>query len=58
VLHIIHQSNMGPYVAFTEVMKANGVTADGSRVNMRLLSHLTVTPDGEPVREFAQVSCG
>jgi hypothetical protein len=49
---------MGPYAAFTEVMKANGVTADGSRVNMRLLSHLTVTPDGEPVREFAQASCG
>src|SRR5262245_26131468 len=47
-----------PVLAITEVIKANGVTTDGSRVNIRLLSHLTVTPDGEPVRDFAQVSCG
>jgi hypothetical protein len=45
-------------LALTDVIKANGVTADGSRVNIRLLSHPTVTPDGEPVRDFQQVSCG
>jgi hypothetical protein len=47
-----------PVVATTDIIKATGVTADGSRVNIRLLSHLTITPDGSPVRDFQQVSCG
>lgn len=47
-----------PVVATTDIIKANGVTADGTRVNIRLLSHLTITPDGSPVRDFQQVSCG
>jgi hypothetical protein len=47
-----------PVLATTDIIKANGVTADGSRVNIRLLSHLTVTPDGSPVRDFQQVNCG
>jgi hypothetical protein len=47
-----------PVLAVTEIIKASGVTVDGSRVNIRILSHLTVTPDGTPVRDFQQVSCG
>jgi hypothetical protein len=47
-----------PVLALTDITKANGATADGSRVNIRLLSHLTVTPDGSPVRDFQQISCG
>jgi hypothetical protein len=47
-----------PVLATTDIIKANGVTADGSRVNIRVLSHLTVTPDGSPVRDFQQVNCG
>jgi hypothetical protein len=47
-----------PVLALTDVIKANGVTVDGSRVNIRILSHLTITPDGTPVREFQQISCG
>jgi hypothetical protein len=43
-------------LASTEIIKVNGVTADGSRVNQRVLSHTTVTPDGT-VRDFHQVSC-
>jgi hypothetical protein len=47
-----------PVLAITEIVKANGVTADATRVNIRILSHLTVTPDGNPVRDFQQISCG
>ena len=47
-----------PVLAVTDIIKATGVTSDGSRVNIRILSHLTITPDGTPVSDFQQVSCG
>ena len=47
-----------PLFASTDVIKANGVASDGSRVNIRILSHLTITANGSPVRDFQQVNCG
>src|SRR5262245_49826921 len=47
-----------PVLAATDIIKANGVTVDGSRINIRILSHLTIRPDGTPIRDFQQVSCG
>jgi len=47
-----------PTLVLTDIIKANGVTSDGSRVNIRILSHLTITPDGTPVRDFGKVNCG
>jgi hypothetical protein len=59
--HFISRSSQqgpgDPVLALTSVIKANGVTSDGSRVNIRILSHLTVTPDGNLVRDFEQVDC-
>ena len=59
--HFVSQSSQqgpgAPVLAATSVIKANGVTSDGTRVNIRILSHLTVTPDGNPVRDFQQVAC-
>jgi hypothetical protein len=47
-----------PVVAITEVIKASGKTVDGERVNIRLLSHLTINAQNEVVREFEQANCG
>jgi hypothetical protein len=47
-----------PVVAITEVIKASGTTVDGERVNIRLLTHLTVNGQNEVVREFEQANCG
>jgi hypothetical protein len=47
-----------PVVAVTEVIKASGTTVDGERVNIRLLSHVTVNAQNEVVREFEQANCG
>jgi hypothetical protein len=60
--HFVNRSSQQgpgfPVLATTDIIKANGVTTDGSRVNIRILSHLTITPAGEPVRDFQQISCG
>ncbi len=41
----------------TDVTKATGRSVDGQVVNIRLLYHVTVTPDGDVVVEFFNVDC-
>src|SRR5262245_41106340 len=46
-----------PTQAFTNVINGTGHATDGSLVNVHILDHFTVTPDGDTVVTFERVDC-
>ena len=46
-----------PTEAFTNHVNVSGVTADGTRINIHLAQHFTVTPNGDVTVDFITASC-
>ena len=47
-----------PTEAFTNHVNVSGVTADGTRINIHLAQHFTVTPNGDVTVDRITASCG
>ena len=47
-----------PTEAFTNHVNVSGLTADGTRVNIHLAQHFTVTPNGDVTVDRVTASCG
>ena len=47
-----------PTEAFTNHVNVSGLTADGTRVNIHLAQHFTVTPNGDVTVDRITASCG
>jgi hypothetical protein len=52
-----HQGPGFPSEVFTGLINATGKASDGSRTQVHVLTHLTITPDGQPVVAFQRVNC-
>jgi hypothetical protein len=46
-----------PTLVDTTLLIATGTTVDGDQVLVHVLRHLTITPSGDVVSEFEQISC-
>jgi hypothetical protein len=57
-VNTIHNEAPGfPTEAFTDLIIGTGKATDGSLVNIRIMEHFTVTPDGDAVVTFERVDC-